>query len=90
MSKVVPILAIDPGREKCGVAAVEGDGTLLWCEIWRRDELKNRLQVLAAPRIRCRGQRDIIARNCDCSVRNLAATRTAHHRRTRLDIGSAR
>ena len=49
MNEVVPILAIDPGREKCGVAAIERDGNLLWCEIWTRDELKTRLQVLAVP-----------------------------------------
>ena len=49
--KTVPILAIDPGREKCGVAAIERDGTLLWCEIWTRAELETRLQVLAAPAI---------------------------------------
>lgn len=51
MNETVPILAIDPGREKCGVAAIEADGALLWCEIWPRDELQTRLQVLAAPGI---------------------------------------
>ena len=49
--ETVPILAIDPGREKCGVAAIERDGNLLWCEILPRAELKTRLQVLAAPAI---------------------------------------
>ena len=49
--ETVPILAIDPGREKCGVAAIARDGALLWCEIWPRDELPTRLQVLAPPEI---------------------------------------
>lgn len=40
------IVAIDPGREKCGVACVQRDGTLVWCEIWPRGEFATRLQVL--------------------------------------------
>lgn len=88
--KAVPILAIDPGREKCGVAAVEGDGSLLWCEIWTRIELKTRLQVTCSTRdYRCR-QRHGFARNCGTSQRSLAANRSADYRRTRLDAGSTR
>jgi RNase H-fold protein (predicted Holliday junction resolvase) len=54
-SSATRVLAIDPGRQKVGVALAEGQSAssaqvhILWCEIWPRDEFGSRLRALEVP-----------------------------------------
>ena len=43
-----PVLAIDPGREKCGVAVLASDGRILVQEIVRTAALTDKVGALAA------------------------------------------
>ena len=41
------ILAVDPGRDKCGAAALAGDGTVLWQDVVATADLEEALRRAA-------------------------------------------
>ena len=48
MKPIPRVLAVDPGREKCGLARVTADGAIAWRRIVPRSQLERALSELAA------------------------------------------